>query len=250
MTSPGGSSDNGSDTTTQVLLYANLLSSDPADVSFATEDPSPSPTKLYSWNFLEGNGRIDSSVDDPWIWSDVNVGHDLMDFRRRVIENNGGLTDPHEKLTLTQEDTRNADSDRLVPDFTTVTMANKRQLSLLLMEGKVESNRCFQIWDDKTKLGQEMKLAMDCILMLQPEDDIWVVGILVREPLVEFYTMHMYAEATYVMRRFAACYAVAGCMNMFSIGHMMEAFQHAQSKVRKTVAAIRRVKIRPSSHPK
>jgi len=97
VTSPAGSSNNGSETTTQVL-NGNLLSSDPADVSFTFKDPCLSPTKLYSWNFLEGNGRIDSSVDDPWIWSDVNVGRDLMDFRRRVIENNGGLADSYEKL--------------------------------------------------------------------------------------------------------------------------------------------------------
>ncbi|KAG0296761.1 hypothetical protein BGZ96_008621 [Linnemannia gamsii] len=374
VTPSGGSSHNGSqhedDVATQVLLGVDLLSSDPVDVSFDFEDPSPSPTMVYAWNFLEGNGRIDSHVDNPWIHNGVNIGHDLMDFRRRVVEDNGGLADPHEKLavnfvfliemecqtrglqaeiedeswdalcevtkdamhllpdgtvaeahrwahllahakpdifkaslresppmdptlntilhkitsdgwvwsdhpcnedtylkfqlgpfldvymdmrftvnawTLTQEDTRNTDTDRLVPDFTMVTMANKRQLSLLLMEGKVKSNKCFQIWDDRTKLGQEMKLSLDSILMLQPEDDVWVIGILVR---VEFFTMHIHAEAMYVMRRFAVCYAMAGCMNMFAIGHMMEAFQHAQTKVEKTVEAIRRVKVRPSSHPK
>jgi hypothetical protein len=98
MTAPGGFSYDGTDTTTQALLYANLLSSDPADVSFAPEDSSPSSTKLYSWNFLGGKGPIDSNVGDSWICSGMNVGYDLMDFRRRVIENNGGLTDPHEKL--------------------------------------------------------------------------------------------------------------------------------------------------------
>lgn len=102
--SPGGSSYNGSqhdnDMTTQDLLSANLPLSDPADASFAFQDPSPSPTKLYAQNFLEGNGRIDSHVDKPWIYNDVNVGHKLMDFRRRVLEDNGVLTDPHEKLLV------------------------------------------------------------------------------------------------------------------------------------------------------
>ncbi|KAG0014737.1 hypothetical protein BGZ80_010250 [Entomortierella chlamydospora] len=68
--------------------------------------------------------------------------------------------------TLTQEDAFEKGADRLVPDFSTVTVANKRQLPLLLVEGKVESNRCYQIWDDRTKLGQEMKLALDSVLML------------------------------------------------------------------------------------
>jgi hypothetical protein len=72
------------------------------------------------------------------------------------------------------------DSDLLVPDFATMTAARRRQLSVVLLEGKVVSNKVCQIWDDKTKLGQELKLALDSILMLLPEDDVWVVGIFVR----------------------------------------------------------------------
>ncbi|KAF9919557.1 hypothetical protein BGZ65_012030, partial [Modicella reniformis] len=131
-----------------------------------------------------------------------------------------------------------------------MTVTNKRQLSVVLLEGKIDSNKTFQIWDNKTKLGQEMKLALDSILMLLPEDDVSVIGILVRGSLVEFFSMQIPAEATYIMRRFAVCYVAADSMNMFPITHMMEAFQHVQEKVEKTVAAIRRVKIRPSTNPK
>jgi len=41
-------------------------------------------------------------------------------------------------------------------------------------------NKTFQIWDDRTKLGQELKVALDAILKLFPEDDVWAIGIFVR----------------------------------------------------------------------
>ncbi|KAF9994778.1 hypothetical protein BGZ79_000418 [Entomortierella chlamydospora] len=282
-------------------ISSNLPSTDPGDTSFRTDqDLHVSTSKIYTWDYLEGDGRRDSHVDSPWIINEIEVGRDLMDFRDGIIQENGMLSDPHEKLavnfiflvegdhqnrglqaevedkswaalceatrsrvdplpngiveeahqwvhflaqenpdslrvrlstspptdpnlrTQTQEDTRNADSDLLVPDFSTTTMAQKRELSLALLEGKVASNRVFQIWDDKTKL----------------------------EPLVEFFTMQIHSEGTYMMRRFAVCYIAADHMNMFSIISMMEAFQHAREKVMKTLNAIRVVKVRPNTDPK
>ncbi|KAF9088852.1 hypothetical protein BGX27_002621 [Mortierella sp. AM989] len=144
--------------------------------------------------------------------------------------------------TQTQEDTRNVDSDLLVPDFSTITVVERRELSVVLLEGKVASNKVFQIWEDRTKLGMEMKMALDSILKLLPEDDVCVVGILLREPLVEFFSMQIYAEGVYILRRFATSYIPADPMNMLPIVSLMEAFQHVQTKVKKTVAAIRRVK--------
>ncbi|KAF9163175.1 hypothetical protein DFQ26_002862 [Actinomortierella ambigua] len=64
-----------------------------------------------------------------------------MDFRLRIIQENGGLTEPHEKLTQTQEETLGDTTDLLMPDFTTITAASKRRLSVVLLEGKVDSNR-------------------------------------------------------------------------------------------------------------
>ncbi|KAG0260558.1 hypothetical protein BGZ95_004397 [Linnemannia exigua] len=319
----------------------DLPSSDPVDLSFSNEDVV-STTKFYAWNFLEGSGRRDSNVDDGWVFNNAELGFDLMQFRERVIQENGGLTQSHEKLQnhqtrglqaevedeswnaiceatrdridalpdvtiveahrwahllvnekqesfrrrldelspkdptlkailnkqasigqlwgdqLCNEDTylksrlktRDSDSDQLVPDFATMTVASKRQLSVVLLEGKVHSNRASQFWDDKIKLGQELKLGLDSILMLLPEDDVSVIGILVREPVVEFFTMKIQSEATYIMRRFALCYVAGDCMNMFPMTHLMEAFQHVQKEVGRTVAAIRRVKVRPSTSPK
>ncbi|KAF9406256.1 hypothetical protein BGZ94_003184, partial [Podila epigama] len=292
---------------TQLLLGFDLPSSDPADISFSVEDDIESTTKMYAWNYLEGSGRHDSNVDETWTYNNTEVGRDLMEFRDHVVQENGGLTAPHEKLavnfiflveaehqtgglqaeiedeswdalceatreqmdlqpevtiveahrwaqllacetpnsfkallresppknpvlksildkltscgqlwcdlpcnedtylkawlgpfldaylgnikytmsswTQTQEETRDPDSDVLVPDFATVTVAYKRKLSVVLLEGKVDSNRVFQIWDDKTKLGQELKLSLDSILTLLPSENVSVIGILVREPV-------------------------------------------------------------------
>jgi hypothetical protein len=113
------------------------------------------------------------------------------------------------------------DFNRLVPDFATVTATLQGELSLVLLEGKVAENKSFQIWDDKTKLGkcalllnekmrlsfwlplldtdisncifmigQEMKLALDSILVLSPGDDVCVVGILVRGMFLLILSIH------------------------------------------------------------
>ncbi|KAG0318875.1 hypothetical protein BGZ99_005391 [Dissophora globulifera] len=362
------------------LLDTNLPSSDPQDPDYYSElDLYESTTRVYDWNHLEGDGRHDSKVDIAWIQNNVEIGRDLMDFRDRVIQNNGGLEEPHEKLavnfvflvegdhqirglhtevedetwaalcdatkdpvkplpkstleevhwwahflarespesfrthlrgsppndptlhsvlnlmvssgqlwsdqpcnedtylkarlgpfletylgniafttggwTQIQQDTRNADYDLLVPDYSTITLAGRRELSVVLLEGKVASNRTFQIWDDRTKLGQEMKLALDSILKLLPGEDVSVVGILVKgfctpivsNPLVEFFTMRICSEGTYILRRFAVSYIAADPLNMLPVATLMEAFGHAQSIVNKTVSAIRRVKVRPTT---
>ncbi|KAF9346382.1 hypothetical protein BGX26_002123, partial [Mortierella sp. AD094] len=83
----------------QLLLGSNLPSTDPDDLNFFTgQDLLDSTTKIYSWNYLERSGRHDSNVDSAWIHNNTEVGRDLIDFRDRVIQENGGLTEPHEKL--------------------------------------------------------------------------------------------------------------------------------------------------------
>ncbi|KAF9193505.1 hypothetical protein BGZ49_003279 [Haplosporangium sp. Z 27] len=107
-----------------------------------------------------------------------------------------------------------------------------------------------QEWDDLTKVGQEMKLALDSILKLGPENEVCVVGLLVREPLVEFYSMKISSEATYIMHKIATSYIVPDAMNTFPLLHLMEIFEHAKAKVEHTVTQIRQVKVRPSPNPK
>ncbi|KAF9115598.1 hypothetical protein BGX30_006222, partial [Mortierella sp. GBA39] len=343
-------------------LGTDLLSSDPADLNFVdNEDLKLSTSRLYTWDFLDGPGRVDSDVDDFWVCNGIEVGGDLMACRNRIVENNGGLTEPYEKLvvnfaflveaeyqtgglqgevedetwdaicetrrisghidwrknkseafaqslddsppqnrtlksiltkmadtaqlwstrsrnentylkcqlgpfldtyfgklkhtksdwTPVQDETRGAESNLLIPDYAITTQVGKQQVSILLLEGKITRNTGQgQIWDDLTKLGQEMKAALDSIVKLQPEGEVAVIGVLVREPLVEFYTMRIHAEATYIMHRFATTYIAPEAMSVFPLVHLMEIFEHIQGKVQQTVTQIRQVKVHSSPSPK
>ena len=62
------------------------------------EDLNQSTSRLYTWNFLDGPGRVDYDVDSHWVYNGIEVGGDLMACRNRIVENNGGLTEPYEKL--------------------------------------------------------------------------------------------------------------------------------------------------------
>ncbi|KAK3845405.1 MAG: hypothetical protein J3R72DRAFT_29278 [Linnemannia gamsii] len=80
---------------------SNLLSDDPADSSFVDQDdPAQSTTRLYSWNFLDGRGRVDSDVDSYWVCNGTAIGAELMRFRRWTVENNGGFTKARQKLAV------------------------------------------------------------------------------------------------------------------------------------------------------
>ncbi|KAG0261890.1 hypothetical protein DFQ27_002718 [Actinomortierella ambigua] len=81
-----------------------------------------------------------------------------------------------------------------------------------------------------------MKLALDSMLKLQPENDVGVLRVLVRE----FLTMRIHAEATYTMHKFAASFIVPDAMNAFPLVRRMEVFEHAKAKVKKTVNELRR----------
>ncbi|KAG0015828.1 hypothetical protein BGZ81_011500 [Podila clonocystis] len=346
------------------LLGSDLPSTDPADVSFVDQgDLNQSTSRLYTWNFLDGPGRVDSDVDSYWVYNEIEIGADLMACRNRIVENNGGLTEPYEKLavnfvflveaeyqtgglqgeiedqiwdslcdavrdpvpplsdeaatealrwthrlaqnkseefaqllddsppqnrtlksiltkmsdtaqlwntqrrnedtylksqlgpfldtTPTQDDTRGSESNLLIPDYATTTQVGKQQIAIVLLEGKIAKNSGLcQIWDDLTKLGMEMKAALDSILKLQPKDEVCVIGVLVREPLVEFYSMRIHAEATYIMHRFAATYIASEAMNVFPLVHLMEVFEHAKAKVEQTVDQLRRVKVHANPNPK
>ncbi|KAF8920967.1 hypothetical protein BGZ58_004173, partial [Dissophora ornata] len=145
--------------------------------------------------------------------------------------------------TPVQDDTRSSESTLLIPDYATTTQVGDRQLFIVLLEGKIARNSGIgQNWDDLSKLGHELKAALDSILKLEPEDEVCVIGLLIREPVVEFYTMQIHAEATYVMHKFGVSYISPDAMNAFPLVHLMEVFAHAKVKIEKTVAQIRRIK--------
>ncbi|KAF8928417.1 hypothetical protein BGZ58_009670 [Dissophora ornata] len=79
----------------------DLLSSDPADDSFVHVDEVHEPEgKMFTYDFLDGDGRYDSNVEEQWIYSNIEIGKALLAFRSRVVGNNFGISQPHEKLAL------------------------------------------------------------------------------------------------------------------------------------------------------
>lgn len=62
--------------------------------------------------------------------------------------------------------------------------------------------------------------------------------------------MRIRAEATYIMHRFAAAHIIPDAMNAFPLVHLMEVFDHAKSKVERTVNQLRQVKVNASPNPK
>ncbi|KAF9896018.1 hypothetical protein BX616_008309, partial [Lobosporangium transversale] len=78
---------------------SSLLSTDLDDARYVSSQDQQEPkAKLYIWDYLVGSGRADSRVDNLWVIGEEEVGRDLMEFRDRVLLENGRLTDPHEKL--------------------------------------------------------------------------------------------------------------------------------------------------------
>ncbi|KAI9240085.1 MAG: hypothetical protein BYD32DRAFT_459196 [Podila humilis] len=153
------------------------------------------------------------------------------------------------KLQAIGQDERHGAS-LFIPDYATTTLVQNHRSSVVLLEDKVASNAVLhQVWDDLTKIGQEMKVALDSILKLLPHDDVCVIGILVREPLEELYTMSIHAEATYIMHGFAAAYIALNAMNMFPIVRLMEVFDHSR-EIQQTVNQSREVKVEESKCPK
>ncbi|KAF9357897.1 hypothetical protein BGX34_009152 [Mortierella sp. NVP85] len=269
-----------------------------------------STSRIYTWDYLKGNGRRDSNVSTAWRHNGVDISNDLMEFRDRVVQENGGLNHPHQKLAvnfvfLLEGDHRTKGlhmeiddkpwtalcdatrdhADRLPEETVTETLqwvqflmrespdvlksrlgstppkdpSLKSILNLMAVSGHLwdsepgNEDSLLKAWLGpflSTYFGQEMKLALNSILMLSPADDVCVVGILVTEPLVEFFSMKIHSEGCYVMHRFAICYVPTDHENMISLISMMEAFHHAAAKVIKTLAAIRQVRVRPSPTPK
>ncbi|KAF9577674.1 hypothetical protein BGW38_006971, partial [Lunasporangiospora selenospora] len=91
----------GSEEDRRSSFVSSLLSTNPDDESYISSQDQQEPTaKLYTWDYLVGSGRVCSRVDSLWVIDGEEVGRDLMEFRDRVVLENGGLADPHEQLAL------------------------------------------------------------------------------------------------------------------------------------------------------
>ncbi|KAF9158072.1 hypothetical protein BGX21_003732 [Mortierella sp. AD011] len=308
-----------------------------------------SESNLYVYNFLAGGGREDSGLETPWTHNGIDISKDLMTFRDRVVQENYGISQPHEmlvvnfifllesenqtwgvqgevqdhvwgsmwdcvgkikinnfesttivechkwagltasngfdefskllrneppsfpllhqvllQLTLSQQlwtfsgreneatfirylidpclnatfgsikhtsskwttvldETRGQDSRLLFPDFSLVTQLRSHSCSLIHMEGKTAANKGWsQIWDDLTKLGQELKHSLDTMIVQEPSGPVSVIGILLTGYNLEFYEMTIQSEGVYIFKKYADCYLFNKAENMFPLCRLLE----------------------------
>ncbi|KAF8923217.1 hypothetical protein BGZ58_003223 [Dissophora ornata] len=331
---------------------------------------------MYVYNFLAGGGREDSGLETPWTHNDVDISKDLMTFRDRIVQENYGVSQPHEMLavnfifllesenqtwgvegevhdhvwrsmwdcvgkininnfesttivefhkwaglaagrsfdeyskllrdeppsfpllhqvmlqltssqqlwtfsgleneatfirylidpclnatfgsikhtsskwTTALDETRGQNSRLLFPDFSLVTQLRDRSCSLVHMEGKTAANKGLsQIWDDLTKLGQELKHSLDTMIVLEPSGPVSVIGILLRGYSLEFFEMTIQSEGAYIFKKYADCYLFNKAENMFPLCRLLEILESTKIMVERTLVNLRAVKIASSDTP-
>ncbi|KAF8978374.1 hypothetical protein BGZ46_006533, partial [Entomortierella lignicola] len=103
--------------------------------------------------------------------------------------------------TTALEETRGQDPRLLFLDFSLVTQLRGHSCSLVHMEGKTATNRGWsQVWDDLTKLGQELKHSFDTMIVQEPSGPVSVIGILLKGYNLEFFEMTIQSEGIMVER--------------------------------------------------
>ncbi|KAF9997509.1 hypothetical protein BGZ80_006992 [Entomortierella chlamydospora] len=91
------------------------------------------------------------------------------------------------------------------------------------MEGKTAINKgSSQIWDDLTKLGQELKHSLDTMIVLEPSGPVSVIGILLRGYNLKFFEMTIQSEGVYIFKKYADCYLFNKAENMFPLCRLLE----------------------------
>ncbi|KAI7817084.1 hypothetical protein BC939DRAFT_496908 [Gamsiella multidivaricata] len=229
----------------------DLLPSDPADISYEDEGETYYDLgKVYANDFLVGEGRKDSRVNQQWVYDNIQIGQALLDFRDRAVENNFGISQPHEILTTSLEETKDPAARLLVPDYSVTTTIGLQTCTVISLEGKTAYNNGYgQIWDDLTKLGQELKYALDAIIKLQPLQPVCVQGILVKGSELDFYHMEIVSEGIYVLRRYARCCLCTDANNLYPLVRILEIMQGVKEMTSSTVTSVRQMKLRPSKTP-
>ncbi|KAF9536753.1 hypothetical protein EC957_009800, partial [Mortierella hygrophila] len=135
----------------------------------------------------------------------------------------GSIKHTSSKWTTVLDETRGQDSRLLFPDFSLVTQLRDRSCSLVHMEGKTAANKGLsQIWDDLTKLGQELKHSLDTMIVLEPSGPVSVIGILLRGYNLEFFEMTIQSEGVYIFKKYADCYLFNKAENMFPLCRLLE----------------------------
>ncbi|KAK3807054.1 MAG: hypothetical protein J3Q66DRAFT_357967 [Benniella sp.] len=162
----------------------------------------------------------------------------------------GGIKYTKADWTTLLEETRGPGSRLLFPDFTIVTQLRDRSCSLLHLEGKTAANKGqSQIWDDLTKLGQELKYSLDTLILQEPSGPVSVIGILLMGYNLEFFVMTLHSDGVYIFKKYAECYLFNKADNMFPLCRLLEILEATKRMVEITLANLRAVKITPSETP-
>ncbi|KAF9990839.1 hypothetical protein BGZ79_004756, partial [Entomortierella chlamydospora] len=118
------------------------------------------------------------------------------------------------------------------------------------MEGKTAINKgSSQIWDDLTKLGQELKHSLDTMIVLEPSGPVSVIGILLRGYNLKFFEMTIQSEGVYIFKKYADCYLFNKAENMFPLCRLLEILESTKIMVERNLVNLRAVKIAPSDSP-
>ncbi|KAF9174078.1 hypothetical protein BGX21_002008 [Mortierella sp. AD011] len=101
------------------------------------------------------------------------------------------------------------------------------------MEGKTAVNKGLsQIWDDPTKLEQELKHPLDTMIVLEPSRPVSVIGILLTGYNLEFFEMTIQSEWVYILKKYADCYLFNKAENIFPFCRFLEILETTKIMVR------------------
>ncbi|KAF9433371.1 hypothetical protein BGZ76_009546 [Entomortierella beljakovae] len=131
----------------------------------------------------------------------------------------------------------------MFPDYQISTRVRGVNLSVVLLEAKVlgRQNPSHK-WDDKSKLGNMMKIALDSILELGPPKPVKTFGILVNGVHIKLYDMSLNHEAVYMMRRRGQFMVPSNNEDFFSIARVHQLLVSMKSDIETTVKHIDELK--------
>ncbi|KAF9198502.1 hypothetical protein BGZ49_000663, partial [Haplosporangium sp. Z 27] len=193
-----------------------------------------------------------TSSQQLWTFSDLE---NEATFIRYLIDpclnaTFGSIKHTSSKWMTVLDETRGQDSRLLFPDLSFVTQLRGHSCSLVHMEGKTATNKGqSQIWDDLTKLGQELKHSLDTIIVQEPSGPVSVIGILLTGYNLESFEMAIQSEGVYIFKKYADCYLFNKAENMFPLCRLLEILETTKIMVERTLVNLRAVKIAPSDTP-
>ncbi|KAF9949399.1 hypothetical protein BGZ65_007355, partial [Modicella reniformis] len=148
------------------------------------------------------------------------------------------------------DESKDADQRLLVPDYSVATTVRDKTYTALMLEAKIAKNNSHnQIWDDLTKLGHEMKLALDSILLVLPVEEIVVQGIILKGETLSVYHLRLISEGVYIMRLHAQCGICSSSTGLYPLARMLDVLTSVKDIAANTIKRIRNAAIDAPDEP-